>query len=103
MSVIRVNYGEMERVAGIFEQKAGEIESILSALRSRIAQLDASWDGIAEQAFRQEWDSCDRKLRDTPSMLREIATALRRIAQEIRQAEERMRAQIPNIITSDNR
>ncbi|MCS6773293.1 MAG: WXG100 family type VII secretion target [Anaerolineae bacterium] len=103
MNVIRINYAEMERVAGIFDQKASEIDGILSALRGRINQLNASWDGVAEQAFYQEWNSCERKLADTPRMLREIATALRRIAQEIREAEERMRAQMPNIIVSDNR
>lgn len=103
MNAIRMDYGEMERVAGVFEQKAGEIDAVLSALRGRITQLNASWDGVAEQAFYQEWVSCDRKLSDTPRMLREIAVTLRRIAQEIRQAEEQMRAKMSQLIQSDNR
>ncbi|MCS6909551.1 MAG: WXG100 family type VII secretion target [Anaerolineales bacterium] len=103
MDVIRVDYDAMYRVAGVFNQRASDVEGILRALEGRIQQLDASWDGIAEQAFRQEWDSCRRKLADTPRMLQEISSALTRIADEIRQAEERMRAQIPNIVQSDNR
>lgn len=102
MDVIRVDYEAMNRVAGAFGQKAGDIEAILRALEGRIQQLDASWDGIAEQAFRQEWESCRRKLADTPRMLQEISTALIRIAEELRQAEERMRSQMPNIVVSDN-
>lgn len=103
MNVIRVDYEAMKRVAGVFEQKAGEVEAILAALRKRIDQLDKSWDGIAEQAFRQEWSSCDLKLSATPQMLREIASALRRIEEELRNAEEQLRSQIPGIIVSDNR
>ncbi|RMG62981.1 MAG: WXG100 family type VII secretion target [Chloroflexi bacterium] len=102
MDRIRIDYQTMYRVAGAFGQQAGEIGDILRALEGRINQLDASWDGIAEQAFRQEWESCRRKLADTPRMLQEIATALTRIADEIRAAEERMRAQMSTIITSDN-
>lgn len=103
MNVIRVDYEAMRRVADVFEQKAGEVETILTALRKRIRQLDDSWDGIAEQAFRQEWNSCDLKLNATPQMLREIASALKRIEEELRRAEEQLRSQIPGIIVSDNR
>jgi WXG100 family type VII secretion target len=99
---IRINYQEMRAVASDFQQQSESAQQIIQSLNSRTQQLMAGWEGVAEQAFMQELDSCNQRLRRVPEMLQQISQALRNTANRIEQAEEEARRGMSSTITADN-
>lgn len=102
MSEIRINYQEMRAVAGDFQGQGESVQQILSTLDNRANQLMTSWEGVAEQAFMQELDSCRQRLRRVPEMLAQISQALRQTADRIEQAEMEASRSMASTITADN-
>jgi WXG100 family type VII secretion target len=99
---IRINYQEMRTVASDFAQQAEATQQIISSLNSRTQQLMGAWEGVAEQSFMTELESCNQRLRKVPDMLQQISQALRQTAERIEQAEQEAARGMGSTITADN-
>ena len=99
---IRINYQEMRTVARDFQQQSEATQNIISNLNSRTQQLMVAWEGVAEQAFMQELESCNQRLRRVPEMLQQISRALAQTADRIEQAEAEAARGMASTITADN-
>lgn len=89
MTQIVVSPERLESVASTFDAKKSETESIISALRSTMNNLDAEWDGVAQNKFYAQWNEMIPKMTQFTNLLGEISSELRRIAQVFREADER--------------
>jgi len=87
---ILVSPERLESAAGVFDSKKSETEQILSSLRSMMQNLNAEWDGIAQEKFYAQWDAMLPKMNQFTQLLGEISTELRRIAQVFRETDERV-------------
>lgn len=102
MSQIRIPYDEVHNVANEFSNQATTIQSAIESLNKRAEQLVQNWEGVAEQAFMQELESCRIKLAHTPEMLNQISQALHRTATDIQAAEQQASSQINSTISSNS-
>jgi WXG100 family type VII secretion target len=102
MSEIRMNYEEMRAVASDFQSQSEATQQIINTLNSRAEQLMSTWEGISEQSFMQELDSCRQRLNRVPEMLSQIGQALRQAADRIEAAEQEAARAMPGIVTADN-
>lgn len=102
MSEIRINYEEMRAVATDFQSQAEATQQIIDTLNSRAEQLMTGWEGVAENSFMQELDSCRGRLVRVPDMLTQISQALRNTADRIEAAEQEAARAMPTTITADN-
>jgi WXG100 family type VII secretion target len=102
MSQIRMSYDEMRAVASDFQAQSDAVSQILSTLNSRANQLMSTWEGVAEQSFMQELQSCQQRMSRVPEMLAQISQALNNTAAKIEEAEQAAASAIPSTITADN-
>jgi WXG100 family type VII secretion target len=52
--------------------------------------LNAEWDGVAQEKFYSQWDAMLPKMSQFTNLLGEISGELRRIAQVFRETDERV-------------
>ena len=90
MTQIVVAPERLESVAGTFEAKKSETETLIQTLRSTMNNLDAEWDGVAQNKFYAEWNEMLPKMTQFTDLLEQIASELRRIAQVFRETDERV-------------
>lgn len=90
MTNIVVAPERLEAVAHTFEQKKGETESMIQALKSTMNDLNTEWDGVAQNKFYAEWNEMIPNMNQFTSLLGEISSELRRIAQVFRETDERV-------------
>lgn len=90
MTQILVSPERLESVASTFDNKKSETEQILSSLRSLMQNLNAEWDGVAQEKFYSQWDAMLPKMNQFTNLLGEISGELRRIAQVFRETDERV-------------
>lgn len=102
MSHIHINYQEMRAVAGDFQRQAETTNDIIRTLNSRAEQLMAGWEGVAEQSFMGELNSCRQRMVRVPEMLNQIGSALRQTADRIEEAEREAARRTHDIITADD-
>lgn len=102
MPQIRMSYDDMRAVASDFQAQADTVSQIISTLNNRTQQLMANWEGVAEQSFMTELESCNQRLSRVPEMLTQISQALNTTAAKIEEAEQAAAAAIPSTITADN-
>jgi WXG100 family type VII secretion target len=88
MTQIVVSPSRLEAVARTFEDKKSETESMINTLKSTMNNLDAEWDGVAQNKFYGEWNEMIPKMVQFTNLLGEIASELRRIAQVFRETDE---------------
>ena len=88
MTQIVVSPERLEAVAQTFDAKKSETENIIASLRSTMSNLDAEWDGVAQNKFYAEWNEMIPKMNQFTELLGEIASELRRIAQVFRETDE---------------
>jgi WXG100 family type VII secretion target len=88
MTQIVVSPSRLEAVARTFEAKKSETESMINTLKSTMNNLDAEWDGVAQNKFYGEWNEMIPKMVQFTNLLGEIASELRRIAQVFRETDE---------------
>lgn len=69
MAVWGLDVQQVRQLSSQLNQKAGEIESVLSTLTSALA--NTQWEGPDAMAFRNEWSG------QHTSALRQVANALR--------------------------
>ncbi|MFK0156987.1 WXG100 family type VII secretion target [Streptomyces sp. NPDC090499] len=77
MTDFKVTPEQISMAAAACDSKAGEIDGQLSNLKNYVANMEASWQGIAQdtfQALMQEYDIYSRMLHDA---LTDIAGGLR--------------------------
>jgi len=99
---ITINYQEMRDVAREFQNQSQQTQQILQSLNNRAQQLMAGWEGVAEEAFMQELQSCQQRLNKVPEMLSQISQALARTADTVEQAEQQAASHTRSSITADN-
>ncbi len=90
MTQIVVSPERLEAVARTFDAKRSEVENIVNTLRSTMNNLDAEWDGVAQNKFYSQWNEMIPKMTQFTSLLSEIDSELRRIAQVFRETDERV-------------
>ena len=90
MTQIVVAPERLEAVAHTFDAKKSETESMINELRSTMHNLDAEWDGVAQNKFYAEWNEMLPKMNQFTSLLGQISSELRRIAQVFRETDERV-------------
>jgi WXG100 family type VII secretion target len=88
MTQIVVAPERLESVAQTFDSKRDETENIINTLRSTMGDLDADWDGVAQNKFYAEWNEMLPKMTQFTELLAEISSELRRIAQVFRETDE---------------
>lgn len=76
---------QVDALAVDFDAKAGDIETIIAALKARLSQT--AWTGTDQQRFEGEWDgTLSTQLRTIAGVLRDTATVARANAEQQRQA-----------------
>lgn len=88
MTQIVVSPERLEAVASTFDGKKTETENIINTLRSTMNNLDAEWDGVAQNKFYAEWNEMIPKMNQFTNLLGEISSELRRIAVVFRETDE---------------
>ena len=102
MANIRINYDEMRSVASEFQNQSNATQQIINSLNNRAQQLLSSWEGVAEQSFMQELESCRQRLNRVPEMLAQVSQALRTTADRVEAAEQEAARAAASTITADN-
>ena len=90
MTQIVVAPERLEAVAHTFDAKKSEAESMINELRSTMQNLDAEWDGVAQNKFYANWNEMLPKITQFTELLGQIASELRRIAQTFRELDEQV-------------
>lgn len=88
MTQILVSPERLEAVANTFDNKKSETEQILSTLRAMMQNLNAEWDGVAQEKFYAQWDAMLPKMNQFTNLLGEISGELRRIARVFRETDQ---------------
>lgn len=84
---ILVTFGSLAEGAADVDAVASQIDQQLADLRSYLAPLTASWDGVAAadfQALQRRWDT---SIADLNAVLRQIAVSLRTAGENYASAE----------------
>lgn len=102
MNQIRMNYAEMAASAQAFAQMAQEADTLVSRVRQEADKLTQGWEGVADQAFMEQIESCMARLRHTPLMMSETSEAIRVASEIVQRAEEEARAKIGATILDDS-
>lgn len=87
MAEIRLNYDEAFTTVTNFRTGAGEIETMLSKLKSQLTSLQGTWSGAAALDFDrlfQEYDKGARQMNDT---LKQLTDAFNNWASGIRDVD----------------
>lgn len=87
MPLIVVAPERLEAVASTFDAKKGEVEGIISSLKSTMAALDGEWDGVAQTNFYARWNETLPQMVRFAELLGDMASELRRIAQAFREVD----------------
>jgi WXG100 family type VII secretion target len=90
MTQITVAPERLEGVAGLFDAKKADAETLLGTLKTTMEGLNAEWEGVAQHKFYSQWDEMLPKMSRFTDLLGEIAAELRRIAQVFRETDEQV-------------
>ena len=101
MTHIRANYDELRAAAQLVAAESEAARRCIRALATRATQLMAGWDGVAEQEFMRQLQSCASRMARTPAMLDELAGDMREAARVLEQGERDASALIAATVTAD--
>jgi len=88
MTQIVVSPERLEAVSSMFSTQKTETENILNLLISSMNDLEADWEGVAQNRFYTQWNEMMPKMTQFTSLLEEISSELRRIADVFRQTDD---------------
>jgi len=77
----------LTQVASVFDQSANQARELISRIDSRLAQLDASWDGCAQTRFYGEYQSWKGQMQTFLQILQTGSTELKQAAERFTQAD----------------
>lgn len=101
MTLIRANYDELRAAAQQVADESEAARRCIRTLATRAVQLLAGWDGVAEQEFMRQLQSCTSRMARTPALLDELARDLRECARVLEQGERETSALIAATVTAD--
>jgi WXG100 family type VII secretion target len=99
--LIRADYERLHQSAAKTAECSQRLQSCIVTLNARSAELMAGWDGVAEQEFMRQLDSCRARMAKTPALLDELASDLRATATTLLDGEHQASAAILNIVRAD--
>ena len=82
MANIRISPDRLRDVAGQLDGQRGELESLLSQMKSLVDGLTGEWEGMAQSKYLDIFNTEVPKVQQTMSqVLEELTQEMRRIAQ----------------------
>ncbi len=87
---ITVTPEELRRTSNSFNQKAEEINSILSYLRRSVDALTQQWEGSAKDSYFQTYYELDQKMRKFPVVVNGMASRLDLAANKIEETDQKL-------------
>lgn len=90
MTAFRVTPGELLALAQQVSSGAGQIESELATLRSRVLPISATWSGQAQDRFQVLYDEWNRSAQSLQQALAGISQLLSQAGQSYDEAERRI-------------
>lgn len=93
---ITITPEELRSSASTFSSKAEEITQILSDLRTEVDNLEATWDGAAQDQFFASYSEMETTLNQFPEVLEGISGQLTTVADTLEQTDEDLRTALSN-------
>jgi WXG100 family type VII secretion target len=101
MSLIRIDYDHMADTSRQVDALSVRIRQVIATLNTRVAALNAAWDGAAEMAFMNEMQTCLARMAKAPPALDELARDLRGASDDLRRHELQAAGLIRQTISAD--
>ncbi len=98
---IRANYELLNQSASKTAACSRRLRGCIDVLNARAAELLAGWDGVAEQEFMRQLESCRARMAKAPALLDELAEDLRATASILLEGERQASAAMRNVIQAD--
>lgn len=102
MNRIHAHYEELRAASTKLAAEAQEFESCLTALQQRTEQLSAAWEGVAEDEFVHQLQSCTARMTRTPEALGKLSRDVAKAADVLEAGERAAQAAIRSIIAADD-
>lgn len=93
---ITITPEELRSSANVFSTKSGEIAETLTLLRQEVDNLEATWDGAAQDQFFISYSEMETTLNEFPTILEGISTQLTTVADTLEQTDEDLRSALSN-------
>lgn len=81
MADFEMTPSELELTAAVFTEKADDMRSIVTELSQQVDALSSGWDGAAQDAFFETYESMKEPMDQFSQILDGIAEALKALAE----------------------
>ncbi len=81
MADFEMTPGELRDAATFFSAKSEDMKSIINTLTQEVDNLDAGWDGAAQDAFFASYNEYKEPMNQFPQLLDQIAEQLKMLAE----------------------
>lgn len=88
MAQTRFDYEAIEQSATQFTTQKEAVEQVMSQLSTEVQTLEGTWEGLANTAFKQEWDNHKKAMEQLGLQLEEVSKALKAYADNARTLEQ---------------
>lgn len=96
MSVIKMQFDEVHANAKVYGKAKEEILQMLTNLNTVQGNLKSAWDGMAMQAFDQQFDALVPKVKEFSDLMGVIEHQLISVANTMQEVDERLHRAILN-------
>jgi WXG100 family type VII secretion target len=102
VSRIHVNYEELRAAATKLAAEAQEFEVCMTSMQQRAEQLSAAWEGVAEDEFVRQLQSCAARMTRTPAALGRLSGDVAKAADVLEAGERAAQEAIRSIVAADD-
>lgn len=94
---ISIPIERLRHVGGEFKAASSESLEIVGRLQQAVQALDPEWDGVAKQAFYQQWRQWETTLRQFAQLLETAGGQLDRMASDFSETELELRRKMEKL------
>ena len=85
---------ELRGAASVFSTKSEDMRNIISTLTQEVENLDAGWDGAAQDAFFASYNEYKEPMNQFPQLLDQIAEQLNMLAENFETLDSELAQQM---------
>lgn len=92
MANIKVTPAELKTHAAALQKLSAHLSDVLKQIDGKVGEIDAGWDGLAQQGYIAMYQTMAKKLKEAPELVLKLSESTAKVADQFEQTDSRLQS-----------